>query len=167
MVCGRPLLPLNGTRVLGRRPPLGILVFDDGTTHVLDSDVRLARAEGTGNLTAGRREEVPDGSALADIRLAEWQPVVSSEFHPIAIELPGGGHLQVAPRVPALLVPGAELTVATGRVRYDSPYQPAELDPAVPGPVAQAVPATDAIAPLALAAPSRQEDPRVGQTLRG
>ncbi len=152
MICGRLLPPQAGTR--GRRPPLGVLIFEDGATHVLDSDIRLAQAEGPGNLTTGHRDEIPAGSALADIRLAGWQPVVTSEFHRVAIALPGGGHLHVAPGVPARLMPGAEFTVATRRIRYESPYQPAGLDLATYGLCTGAVPGTDAASSLAAVAPS-------------
>jgi hypothetical protein len=167
MICGKPLPRLNGTRVLGRRPPLGVLIFDDGATHVLDSDVRLAEADGPGTLTAGRRDEIPAASALADIRLAGWQPFVSSEFHRIALALPGGGDLYIAPGASARLIPGAEFTVATRRIRYESPYQPAEPDPAAPGPRTEAVPEADAATSLAAATPSRPGAPRVRHTLRG
>jgi hypothetical protein len=153
MICGRLLPSLTGTRGHGRRPPLGILIFEDGATHVVDSDVRLAHAEGPGYLTAGRRDEIPAASALAELRLAGWQPVVSSEFHRIAIALPGGGYLHVAPGVPARLMPGAEFTVATRRIRYESPYQPAELDLTTLGPHTGTVPGTDAATSLAAAAP--------------
>jgi hypothetical protein len=132
MICGGPLLPLAGTLGPGRRPPVGILIFGDGTTHVLDHDLRLAQAGGTGELTAARSTDLPAASALAEIRLAGWQPIVSSEFHGIAIALPGGGHLHLAPGVPGPLMPGAELTVGRHWIRYESPYQPADADLARP-----------------------------------
>lgn len=167
MICGRPLPQLNGTRALGRRPPLGILIFDDGATHVLDGDVRLAQAEGPGTLTAGRRDEIPAASTLADIRLAGWQPVVSSEFHQIDLALPAGGHLRVAPGASARLMPGVEFTVATRRIRYESPYQPTEPDPGTHGPRTEAVSEADAATSLAAATPSRPGAPRFRHTLRG
>jgi hypothetical protein len=144
MTCGRPLPPRTGRGGHGRRPPLGILIFEDGATHVLDGDVRLAPAREPGMLTAGGRDEISAASAVAEIRLAGWQPLVSSEFHRIAVALPGGRHLHVAPGVPARLSPGAEFTVATRRIRYESPYQPAGADLAGHGPHTETVPGTEA-----------------------
>ncbi|TDB96427.1 hypothetical protein [Actinomadura sp. 7K534] len=127
--CGRPLQQPNGTRILGRRPPLGVLIFDDGTMHVLDGEVRLGLVEETGALTAGHREEIPAASALADVRTSGWRTGVSSEVHRIALELPGGGHADVAPGEVAWLVPGAEFTIGPYRIRYESPYQPPDPGP--------------------------------------
>jgi hypothetical protein len=134
MVCGRVLLPLAGRHGQGRRPPLGTLIFEDGTTHVLDGDVRLARASGPGNLIASPRDQLPAASTVADVRLSGWQPVISSESHRIAIALPGGGSLQIAPGMSAWLAPGAEFTIVSHRIRYESPYQPADADLARPTP---------------------------------
>ncbi|MCO5998051.1 hypothetical protein [Actinoallomurus rhizosphaericola] len=166
MICGGPLPQLNGTRVLGRRPPLGVLILDDGVTHVLDGDVRLAEADGPGPLTAGHRDEIPAASALADIRLAGWQPFVSSELHPIALALPGGGDLHIAPGASARLMPGTEFTVAARRIRYESPYQPVEPASATADPYAGAVSEADAATSPAAATPSRPA-PQVRHTLRG
>jgi hypothetical protein len=152
LVCGVSLQPLTGAPGLGRRPPLGILILADGATHVLDHDVRLVQAEGSGNLAARRRDEIPAASALAEIRLAGWQPVVSSDRCRIAVALPGGGDLQVAPGVPARLLPGAEFTVGTHRIRYESPYEPDGLDLARPAPGVRPVPSAGA-ASLAAATP--------------
>ena len=150
MTCGVSLLPLTGTLGPGRRPPLGILILEDGATHVLDRDVRLFQAKGSERLTAGRRDEVPAESVLAEIRLAGWQPVVSSDFYPIAVTLPGGGHVRVPPGAPTELMPGAEVTVGRHRIRYESPYEPTGLDLPTPRPRIRAVPGNGAAAPLAL-----------------
>jgi hypothetical protein len=135
MVCGVSLLPLTGTLGPGRRPPLGILIFEDGATHVLERDVSLFRAEGS-----------EAGSALAEIRLAGWQPAVSSDFCSISVALPGGRQVRVPPGAPAELVPGAEFTVGKHRVRYESPYVPADEDLPTSGPRIRAVPGNGAAA---------------------
>jgi hypothetical protein len=150
MICGVSLPPLTGTLVPGWRPPLGILILEDGATHVLDRDVRLGETAGSGTLTAACRDDIPAASALAEIQLAGWQPVVSSELHRICVALPGGGHVQVAPGASARLVPGAEFTVGRHRIRYESPYEPADLD-LVARPSQTAVPAR----PVPPAAPER------------
>jgi hypothetical protein len=159
LICGRPLLRLTGTRRHGQRPPLGILIFDDGATHVLDGDVRLARAEGSGSVRPGRRDEIPAESALADIRLAGWQPVVSSELRPITMALPRGEQLDVTPGAPAPLLPGAEFTVAGHRIRYESPYQPTDPELTADGQYAEALVGADTTASMAAAAVPRVARP--------
>jgi hypothetical protein len=134
MICGVSLLPLTGTLVLGPRPPLGVLIFSDGTRYVVERDLRLAQEE-SGNLTVGCRDEIPAATALAEIRLAGWQPVVSSALYSIDVALPDGGSLRVAPgAVLATLKPGTEFMIGTHRIRYESPYQPNEPVPPAPGP---------------------------------
>lgn len=135
MVCGVSLQPLTGPAGLGWRPPLGVLILDDGTRYIIDCDLRLAQAEGPERLTVGHHDEIPAAAALAEIRLAGWQPVVSSELYGINVTLPGGGHLHVAPgAVLAALRPGTEFTIGDHRIRYESPYQPTGLERPVRGP---------------------------------
>ena len=134
MVCGVSLLPLTGPLGPGRRPPLGVLILDDGTRYVIDHDLRLAQAEESRRLTVGPHDEIPAATALAEVRLAGWQPVVSSELYRIDVTLPGGAHLQVAPgAVLAALRPGTEFTIGEHRMRYESPYQPTGLERSVHG----------------------------------
>lgn len=148
MICGVSLLPLTGTLGYGRRPPLGVLIFDDGARHVVEHDLRLAQVEESGSLTAGRRDEIPAATALAEIRLAGWQPVVSSELNGIDVALPGGERLHVAPgAVLATLRPGTEFTVGGHRVRYESPYQPNDLELPVQGPLSRLMSGNGATAP--------------------
>jgi hypothetical protein len=131
MLCGLSL-PLTGMLGPGRRPPLGVLILADGARHVVDHDLRLARVEGPGELIVGDRDEIPAAAAAAEIRLAGWQAVVSSELFRIEVDLPGGGHLHVVPgAVLAELRPGTEFTVGKHRIRYESPYQPTSLE--IPG----------------------------------
>src|SRR5207248_1421106 len=104
-------------------------------------------------------------SALAEIRLAGWQPVVSSERFRIAVALPGGGGLQVAPGAPVRLMPGAEFTVGRHRIRYESPYEPAGLDLATPAPRIRPVPSAGA-ASRAAAAPSPSGRPAPARELK-
>lgn len=134
MLCGMSL-PLTGALGPGRRPPLGVLILADGARHVVDHDLRLVQVEGPEGLIVGDRDQIPAAAAAAEIRLAGWRAVVSSELYRIEVDLPDGGHLRVAPdAMPAVLRPGAEFTVGKHRVRYESPYQPASLDASAYGP---------------------------------
>ena len=122
MTCGISLIPLADKLGLGQRPPLGILILEDGTTHVLDREIRLTQPEGSPDLVAGPADEIPIASALAEIRLNGWQPEVSSDNSRIVLTLPGGGQRQIIPGGSAPLVPGAEFTIGRHQVRYESPY---------------------------------------------
>lgn len=134
MLCGVSL-PLTGALGPGRRPPLGVLILADGARHIVDHDLRLVQVEGPEGLIVGDRDQIPAAAAAAEIRLAGWQAVVSSELYRIEVDLPDGGHLRVAPgAVLAVLRPGAEFTVGKHRVRYESPYQPTSLDAPAYGP---------------------------------
>jgi hypothetical protein len=96
--------------------------------------------ERSGSLTVGHRDEIPAATALAEIRLAGWQLVVSSELYRIDAALPGGARLHVAPgAVLAALRPGTELTIGKHRIRYESPYQPTGLELPEHGPQSRAV----------------------------
>jgi hypothetical protein len=155
LICGVSLLPTTGRLGPGRRPPLGVLILEDGTRHVVNSDLRLAQAEESGSLTVGRRDEMPAATAMAEIRLAGWQIVVSSESYRIDVTLPGDGHLHVAPgSVLAALRPGAEFTIGKHRIRYESPYQPADLELPAHDPQSRPVPGNGAATSQAAAPPS-------------
>lgn len=122
MTCGVSLMSLADRVGLGQRPPLGILIFEDGTTHVLNGEVRLTQPEGSTNLVVGSVDEIPAASALAEIHMDGWQPEISSDNSHLVLTVPGGGQQRVAPGGWAPLGPGVEFTVGGHQVRYESPY---------------------------------------------
>jgi hypothetical protein len=130
MTCGVSLVPLADRLGLGQRPPLGILILEDGTTHVLDHEIRLTVPEGSTNLVAVPVDEIPAVSALAEIHVTGWQPAVSSDASRIVLALPNGSQQLVTPGESAPLVPGVEFTIGRHQIRYESPYS---ADLHVPG----------------------------------
>ena len=83
--CGAPLSLADGRRHTGPRPPLGLLVFDDGATYVLDTDYVIGRAPGGDPLVvAGRArplalddDERTVSRVHAELRLEGWQVLLS------------------------------------------------------------------------------------------
>ena len=118
MTCGAAVPPQPP--VLGTRPPLGVLITEDGTTHVLDGALSMTLEDNGLEFRADGDES--SGLVLADIRIVGWQPVVSSATGPVAVLLPNGTRLGAATNVPVPLVPGSALVVGEHVVRYDSPY---------------------------------------------
>lgn len=83
--CAAPLSLADGRRHTGPRPPLGLLVFDDGATYVLDTDYVIGRAPGGDPLVvAGRArplalddDERTVSRVHAELRLEGWQVLLS------------------------------------------------------------------------------------------
>jgi hypothetical protein len=129
--CGAQLRVLGAERVLGIRPPTGILILDDGTTHVLDHDVVMKRSATSGAVTFDLVGKRLPAHVIATIRLLGWTPVACGAEEAVVVTLPGGYELPAAPGVPVPLLPGAELRVGGERIRFESPYpQDRDLHPA-------------------------------------
>jgi hypothetical protein len=126
-VCGTALTPAAGSTALGPRPPLGVLILPDGSTRLLDVDLRILRTS-AGELDIVPWKEEPAGTQLAEIRLIAWRPAIIGPSTSIAVDLPGGTRLRTEPDVPIPLVPGAELRFGHQTVRFESLYQ--AYDPA-------------------------------------
>ncbi len=83
-VCGIGLVQQTHHVVQGARPPLGVLVLDDGLTYVLDEDYVIGREPGyDDDVREGRAlplaVEDPDGGisrAHAAVRLRGWEVIV-------------------------------------------------------------------------------------------
>lgn len=128
LLCGDQLRPVGADRVLGARPPVGILILADGSTRVVDQDLLLTRSGdsggsgGSGALTVkpvGPRSRV---RGAARIRISGWTPVAYGVADAISVIFPGGYELPMAPGVPIPLIAGAELLVAGQRVCFESAY---------------------------------------------
>ena len=76
---------LTGVLVVDERPPLGLLVFDDGATHTLDTGYLLGREpEGDARVRAGalRSITLEDRSGAmsrvhAEVRLENWDVLLT------------------------------------------------------------------------------------------
>ena len=83
-LCGISMVQVTERIVLGKRPPLGILVFEDGMTFSLDSDYVIGREpEGDASVQDGdaRPIEITDSDIIsrvhARVRLAGWEVELS------------------------------------------------------------------------------------------
>jgi hypothetical protein len=130
-LCG---LRMNQTKVTyeGERPPLGFLVFDDGTTLVLAADLVIGRdprssaSVRTGATpicltdTAGRLSR-----AHAEIRLVEWDVAVVDLASTNGTFVKPPEHeqwLRLTPRRPHLLTAGAEVQIGGRTITFESAH---------------------------------------------
>ena len=131
-VCGLRMDQLTGILSEDVRPPLGLLVVDDGTTFVLDNDCVIGRDPE--NSDAARRGLTPirlqDSSggmsrAHAEFRLIEWDVAVVDRGSTNGTHVRPPGALEwtrLAPGQPFTLTPGAEVMVGGRTVTFDSPH---------------------------------------------
>ncbi|TDD66555.1 FHA domain-containing protein [Actinomadura darangshiensis] len=131
-VCGISMLQLTLSPFHGPRPPLGMLIVDDGQTVPLDDDQLIGRRpEGAPEVAQGRahplrltdhEESVSRRHAL--VRLREWQVDVVDlgSANGTALKRPGEADFQrLAPDTPVELPPGASVRIGRTRVfRFES-----------------------------------------------
>jgi hypothetical protein len=110
------------------RPPLGVLLLDDGAGYTLDADYVLGREPMLdADVAAGRARALrisdPDGTVSRlhlRVRLVGWQVEVSdlgsangSVLHPVA-----GPQTRLKPRDPVIIEPGTRVTVGHRSIQY-------------------------------------------------
>ncbi|WP_280502807.1 FHA domain-containing protein [Nocardia farcinica] len=130
VVCGirmdrQPRVPVEGIR-----PPLGVLVLDDGTSYALDTDCVLGREpEQTGAVRRGARPiRLPDRSGgmsrvHAEIRRVDWVvPVVDrGSANGTHVKQPGRPDwVRAVPGHPVVLRPGAQVLIGGRTFTVDS-----------------------------------------------
>jgi hypothetical protein len=120
--CGVSTVHLTARPVEGPRPPLGVVVLDDGTTYVLDSDYVIGRdpetdpavIEGTARPLVLDDPDRSVSRVHAEIRLNGWDVTVvdrggANGTHVCA---PGAGAwTRLDANVPAKLTPGSHVLV--------------------------------------------------------
>ena len=131
-VCGIRMDQMTGVLAEGVRPPLGLLIIDDGTTFVLDADCVIGRdPEKSDAAREGLRPiRLIDNSggmsrAHAEIRLQDWDVAIvdRGSTNGTHIRLPGTHDwLRLAPHQPQVLVPGAEVMIGNRVISFDSPH---------------------------------------------
>ncbi|MEV6525054.1 FHA domain-containing protein [Longispora sp. NPDC051575] len=129
-LCGIGMV--QGTLVtrLGPRPPLGLLLCDDGATYRLDADYVLGRnPERHPFVAAGTARPLrlldPDGSMSRQhcrISLVGWavHVVDLASANGTYVTLPGSAPFRAVPGEPIVLRPGTRITVGERWVRYES-----------------------------------------------
>jgi FHA domain len=130
-VCGISMNQQTLVPRLGPRPPLGVLVLDDGGILQLDADYVIGREPWLDpSVAAGQARPLPvaDESGTvsrvhAQIRLADWQVLVTDlgSANGTRIGLPDETALRpLAPQVPAALRPGSRVELGRCAFRYES-----------------------------------------------
>jgi len=134
-VCGISLAGDNHRLVLGHRPPLGVLVADDGSVFSVDSDYVLGREPGDD-------PKVRDGRARAlvmdddehsvsrihgELSLQEWA-VMLCDRHSASgtyIKLPGAARwTRLAAETPTEILPGSRIAIGRRTIFFASHQEP-------------------------------------------
>ncbi|QIS23995.1 FHA domain-containing protein [Nocardia terpenica] len=132
-VCG---MPVDQTQPAAEvvRPPLGMLMLDDGTTHLLASDVVIGREPE--NSDAAQRGLIPikidDSSggmsrAHAEIRLVNWDVTVVDRGSTNGTRARQPGYhdwIRLQPNQPVVLAHGSELMLGNRLLRYEPASPP-------------------------------------------
>ncbi|MEV0111313.1 FHA domain-containing protein [Nocardia sp. NPDC050799] len=132
-VCG---MPVDQTQPLIEvvRPPLGILVLDDGATHLLESDSVLGRdPEHSEPARRGLTPlQVVDNSggmsrAHAELLLVNWDVTLVDRGSTNGTRTRATGFrdwVRIPPHQPVVLVPGTEILIGHRMLRYESAAPP-------------------------------------------
>ncbi|WP_067836863.1 FHA domain-containing protein [Nocardia lijiangensis] len=131
-VCGIRMDQLTCVLTDGERPTLGLLLLDDGTSYVLDSDCVLGREPD--NSEAARRGSRPirvdDASGgmsrtHAEIRLKDWDVTVVDSGSANGTHIRQPGHqdwTRALPGHPVILQPGAQILLGGRTATFDSQH---------------------------------------------
>ncbi|WP_433761718.1 FHA domain-containing protein [Nocardia sp. CA-135398] len=131
-VCGIRMDQLTCVLTEGVRPPLGLLMLDDGTSFVLDNDIVLGREpEHAEAVRRGARPiRLPDNSgamsrAHVEIRLIEWEVAVVDQgsANGTYVRMPGHHEwLRAMPNQPTTLAAGAQILLGGRILTFDSQH---------------------------------------------
>lgn len=129
--CGIRMDQLTGILVHERRPPLGLLVLDAGSTFVLDDNYILGRSpEAATEVRSGRHRaiRVDDTSGAlsrvhAEIRLEEWDVQLIDRGSANGTFVAGpeqSGWTRLAPRQMFVLTPGTQVRIGQRTFTFES-----------------------------------------------
>ncbi|MFI7000698.1 FHA domain-containing protein [Nocardia sp. NPDC050175] len=131
-VCGIRMDQLTCVLTDGVRPPLGLLLLDDGTSFVLDNDCVLGREPEHAEAVAHgarpvRLEDLSGGMsrAHAEIRLIDWDVTVVDGGSTNGTHVRQPGHqdwTRAIPGHPMKLTPGAQVQLGGRVVTFDSQH---------------------------------------------
>ncbi|WP_067465007.1 FHA domain-containing protein [Nocardia amamiensis] len=131
-VCGIRMDQLTCVLTEGVRPPLGVLLLDDGTSFVLDNDCVLGREPEYAEAVArgARPVRLDDSSggmsrAHAEIRLIDWDVTVvdGGSTNGTHIRQPGRPDwIRANPGHPVTVLPGAQIQLGGRVLTFDSPH---------------------------------------------
>lgn len=132
-VCGIRMDQLTCVLTDGVRPPLGLLLLDDGNQFVLDTDLVLGREPEHAEAVVSRgaqpvRLEDRSGGmsrAHAEIRLIDWDVTVVDGGSTNGTHIRQPGHeewVRAIPGHPVKLMPGAQVLLGGRVVTFDSQH---------------------------------------------
>jgi len=132
VICGIRMNERTGKLVLGPRPPLGLIVFDDGATYTIDTEYLVGRGtEGDPRVKSGElrpiRVDDPSGSVSrvhAEVRLRGWEVLLvdSGSRNGTQIALPGKTvWTRLTPSESVRLVPGTQVRLGARTFVFESP----------------------------------------------
>ncbi|WP_040808334.1 FHA domain-containing protein [Nocardia concava] len=131
-VCGIRMEQLTLVLTEGIRPPLGVLLLDDGTSYVLDSDLVIGREpERSEQVRRGAQAiRIPDASGgmsrvHAEIRLVEWDVLVMDRgsANGTHVRPPGRSDwVRATPGHATVLEPGSQLLLGGRVFTFDSQH---------------------------------------------
>lgn len=132
-VCGIRMDQRTGVLVDGRRPPLGLLVLDIGSTFVLDDNYLLGRNPEVDEAVISSRLRpirLDDDSGTlsrvhAEIRLEGWDVLLADRGSANGTFLAGAGQsgwTRLAPRRPVVLTPGTHVRIGRRVFTFESAH---------------------------------------------
>ncbi|APA98600.1 FHA domain-containing protein [Nocardia seriolae] len=131
-VCGIRMEQLTCVLTEGIRPPLGVLLLDDGTSYVLDTDLVIGREpERSEQVRRGAQAiRIPDASGgmsrvHAEIRLVEWDVLVMDRGSANGTHIRHPGRtdwVRATPGHTTLLEPGSQLLLGGRVFTFDSQH---------------------------------------------
>ncbi len=126
--CGISMVQQTRRTQLGQRPPLGVLLLDDGTGFTLDRDYVLGREPLLdGDVVAGRARPLritdPDGTVgrvHLRVSLVGWQVEVKDlgSVNGSVIYLSAGGKGKLKPNDPVVVQPGTRIGIGRRSIQY-------------------------------------------------
>lgn len=134
-ICGIDFHQRTIEVVKGPRPPLGILIFDDGAAYTLDTGYIVGREPELDPDVVARRARplvLPDpqryiGRVHADLRLEGWEVILTDRgsANGTFVFAPGStGWARVTPRQPVFVPPGTQVAIGPRSFVYESHHVP-------------------------------------------
>jgi hypothetical protein len=128
--CGISMVQQTQRLQKGPRPPLGVLLLDDGTGFTLDKDYVVGREPVLdGDVAAGRARplRIPDPGGTVSrlhlrISLIGWQVEVRdlSSSNGSVLNLPSGTERRLAPGDSVVIEPGTKISIGHRSIQYQS-----------------------------------------------